>query len=563
MNLQPQTKSKAVSSQDPYFDLGKYHRSVTSKHAEAQAWFGRGLVWCFGFNHEEAVFCFEQALLHDSTCSMAHWGLAYALGPNYNKPWDFFDAEELGTTVARTHDAVVNATRFAREATEVEKALCEAIVARYPKEKPVEDMLIWNENYADAMRKVYREFPDDLDVVVFCADALMNLKPWQLWDIKTGKPMPDAPTTEVQGILDRAFRLEGALQHPGLLHLYIHFWEMSPHPEKALPISDRLRGLIPDAGHLEHMPSHLDVLCGDYRRAIASNLDAHEADERFVRTRGPLNFYTLYRCHNIHFGVYAAMLAGQSQRALEMASKLEKTLPEELLRVSSPPMADWLESFVSMRVHVLVRFGKWHDILKLKMPQDSALYCVTAAMIQYAKGVASAALGIIEDANKYRKQFQDAVARVPESRTLFNNKCTDILAIAQAMLDGEIEYRKGNFDAAFSDLRAAIERDDTLPYDEPWGWMQPVRHAYGALLLEQGEVAEACEVYASDLGMNDTLPRQLQHLNNVWALHGLHECLSKLGRTAEAKVLQPQLKLAIGFADVEIKSSCYCRLDTP
>jgi tetratricopeptide (TPR) repeat protein len=256
------------------------------------------------------------------------------------------------------------------------------------------------------------------------------------------------------------------------------------------------------------------------------------------------------------------MLGGRSQVALEISSKIEAMLPEELLRVSSPPMADWVESFLTMRVHVLIRFGKWHEILKLKLHEDQTLYCTTTAMTLYAQGVASAALGRVDDANKYRERFRDAAAHVPESRTLFNNKCTHILSIAAAMLDGEIEYRAGNFDAAFSHLREAINRDDALPYDEPWGWMQPARHAYGALLLEKSKIEEAAEVYAADLGMNDTLPRQLQHLNNVWALHGLHECLVKLGREAEAKILHPQLKLALGFADIEITSSCFCRLHT-
>ena len=225
-------------------------------------------------------------------------------------------------------------------------------------------------------------------------------------------------------------------------------------------------------------------------------------------------------------------------------------------------MADWLESFLTMRVHVLVRFGKWQDILELKLHKDTDLYCTTTAMTLYAKGVAAAALGRVADAENFREQFRDAAAHVPESRTLFNNKCTHILTIASAMLDGEIDYRKGDFDSAFSHLRDAIRRDDALPYDEPWGWMQPARHAYGALLLEQGKSEMACEVYMADLGINDTLPRQLQHLNNVWALHGLHECLRKLGRHAEADVLQPNLNLALAFADIEVTSSCFCRLHT-
>ena len=274
---------------------------------------------------------------------------------------------------------------------------------------------------------------------------------------------------------------------------------MSPYPERALPIADHLRNSVVDSGHLQHMPSHLDVLCGDYRRAIASNLDANRADEKFVQLRGPLNFYTLYRVHNLHFGVYAAMLAGRSQDAFAIASRLENTLPEDLLRMKSPPMADWLESFLTLKMHVLIRFGKWHDILDLKLRPDTTLYCVSNAMTLYAQGVASAALSRVEHAKQFREQFQDAISRVPKSRTLFNNRSLDILAIAAAMLDGEIEYRAGNYDAAFTHLHTAIERDDSLPYDEPWGWMQPARHAYGALLLEQDRVEDACEVYATDL----------------------------------------------------------------
>ncbi|KIW09107.1 uncharacterized protein PV09_00052 [Verruconis gallopava] len=556
-------KGVPIPSKDPYFNLGEYRRNISASNDESRHWFNRGLIWCYSFNHEEAVYCFEQALLHDESCPLAYWGLAYALGPNYNKPWEFYDGDELRRTVERTHEAVLKASKHAAErGSDVERALCDAIVKRYPEKKPGEDLTIWNDSYAEAMRRVHTQFPTDLDVAALCVDALMNLKPWQLWDIKTGEPSPDAPTREVKGILDDALKLPGALEHPGLLHLYIHFWEMSPHPENALAISDGLRSLVPDAGHLQHMPTHLDVLCGDYRRAIASNLQAARADEAFLAKRGGVNFYTLYRCHDYHFAIYAAMLGGQSKLALSLASRLESTITEDLLRLTSPPMADWIESFIAVRVHVLVRFGKWHDLLDLPVPSDSQLYCNTTAMVYYGKGVAAAALGRVDDAVAYRDRFRDAAARVPESRTLFNNRCTDILQIAAAMLDGEIAYRKADYEAAWTSLRTAVERDDTLPYDEPWGWMQPARHAYGALLLEQGKVEEACEVYAADLGMNDTLPRQLQHLNNVWALHGFHECLVRLGRTSEANVLRPQLKLALAFADVEVKSSCFCRLNT-
>jgi tetratricopeptide (TPR) repeat protein len=289
-------------------------------------------------------------------------------------------------------------------------------------------------------------------------------------------------------------------------------------------------------------------------------MDAVVADERFLAERGAMNFYTLYRSHDYHFVIYGAMFSGQSQVALETAARLEASIPEELLRVESPPMADWLEGFLAMRVHALIRFGRWDDILALPLPSDPELYSVTTAMTHYARGIARAVTGDIPEAEAERELFRAAYARVPESRTIFNNTCQDILAIAGAMLDGELEYRKGNVEQAFAHLRRSIELDDGLPYDEPWGWMQPTRHAYGALLLEQGRVDEAAAVYRADLGLDDTLPRALQHPGNVWSLHGYQECLALLGRVEEAKIIEQQLKLASAVADVPITASCFCRL---
>lgn len=560
---EPQKLSISPLSLFPYYNLGTFARPIRTSSSDAQTWFNRGLTWSYAFNHEEAVSCFLQALAHDADCAMAHWGLAYAIGPNYNKPWTFFDQDELDTVLRRGDQAVRRALDTAT--TGVEKALSEALRCRYPyprAEGPEECTLRTghtNRAYADAMRRVYEDFQDDLDVATLFADALMNLAPWGLWDIRTGEPAAGANTLEAKAVLDMALRQEGACEHPGLLHLYIHLMEMSSTPELALPIADHLRGLIPDAGHLNHMPSHLDVLCGDYRRAIASNSEAIRADEKFLARAGALNFYSLYRSHNYHFKIYAAMLAGQSHVAIDTVSQLEASLPEELLRMESPPMADWLEGFLSMRVHVLIRFGRWQDVLDLVMPEDSSLYCVTIAMLHYAKCVAFAALARIEEADEERSLFLEAVKRVAPSRTLFNNTCLDILSVATAMLDGELEYRRGNFSAAFTHLETSVTLDDSLAYDEPWGWMQPTRHAFGALLLEQGDVEKALALYGADLGFIDTLPRALQHLNNVWALHGYHECLVKLGRDAEARIVSPQLNLAAAVADVPIKSSCFCR----
>lgn len=542
-----------------YYDLGVYSRPVTTTSPEAQVWFDRGLVWTYGFNHEEAVHCFEKAAVHDPGCAMAFWGIAYALGPNYNKPWEDFDADELRSAVTRAFDATQQAMRLSENATPVERALIDTLQSRYASLTPPADHSIWNLGYMESLRQVYREHPDDLDVATLFADALMLLTPWALWDQTTGKPAAGSYTVEAMDVLETALQDPAADGHPGVLHMYVHLMEMSPHPERALPAGEKLALTAPDAGHLVHMVSHIDVLCGNYERVVESNTAAIVADAKFVHRAGPINFYTLYRAHNHHFKIYGAMFLGKSRIALQAADELAAAVPEQLLRVTSPPMADWLEGFVSMRVHVLIRFGRWQDILDLALPEDQELYCVTHAMHHYAKGVACSATGQIADAEAHRLLFESALARIPESRTLFNNTCLDILGIASAMLDGELEYRKGNHEAAFHHLRRSVELYDSLPYDEPWGWMQPTRHALGALLLEQGQVEEAAAVYRADLGLDDTLPTANQHPNNVWSLHGYHECLERLGRTAEADALRPQLDRAISLADVPIEASCACR----
>lgn len=543
-----------------YYDLGKYKRKIPTTNEEAQTWFDRGLIWTYGFNHEAAVDCFERALEHDSACAMAWWGVAYALGPNYNKPWEVYDKTDLEKTLKRTHEAASKARHHAH--SDLEQALADAIQYRYLKASTSKAPMEWNELYANAMEQVYKKFGDDLEVATFYADSLMNMTPWKMWDIHTGRPNPKARTMEAKAVLENVFKQQKGLEHPGALHLYIHLMEMSPTPEIALSIADRLRGLCPDAGHLEHMPTHIDVLCGDWRRAISSNSAAMVADKKFADRDGVVNFYTLYRCHDMHFRLYAAMFAGQSDLALETARDLIQAIPEDLLRVESPPMADWLEGFIAMQTHALIRFGKWQDIIDLQFPQDQELYCYTTAMVWYAKGIAHSAIGQIAQAENARSQFRDAVQRVKPSRAVFNNTSHDILQIASAMLDGELEYRKQNFSTAFDSLRQAVQFEDALPYDEPPGWIVPARHALGALLLEQNHVEDAMKAFKADLGLDDTLPRPLRHPNNVWALHGYHECLRRLRRHDEAQIISKQLELASATADVKIVASCVCSRGT-
>lgn len=554
-----------MTHDDKYpYDLGSHQRSITTASPECQTWFNRGLVWAYAFNHEESAACFETAIAADPKCAMAYWGLAYSIGPNYNKPWSVFDDKDLNEVVTRGNRAANLAYANRAGITPVEQALVAAAQAQYPIERLIGNFKTcktWNQEFARAMEDVYNEFPDDLDVVAIHVNALMNLKPWKLWDLKTGKPNEAAKTLEIKAVLEKALALDNALQHPGILHMYIHLVEMSPNPEKALPVADHLRGLVPDGGHLHHMPTHLDMLCGRYQEAIASNSEAIIADEKYLKNAGALNFYTLYRAHDYHFRVYAAMFAGRAQVAFETAEQLEASMPKSLLQIESPPMADWLEAFLTMRAHVCIRFGRWEDIISHPLPDEPKLYSMTTAILHYAKGVAYAATGRINEAEEQSHLFHRAVQQVQESRTLFNNKCQDILAVAAAMLNGELEYRRKNYDEAYKHLKHAVELEDALPYDEPWGWMQPTRHAYGALLLEQGHVEKALQEYMDDLGMSDTLPRALQHPNNVWALHGVHECLLKLGRTAEAKEVEGPLNAAVAMADVPVKASCFCRLD--
>ena len=541
-----------------YYDLGDYSRSISTTSPDAQLWFDRGLIWNYAYHHEEAVECFKKSLEYDPACVMAYWGIAYASGPNYNKQWGDFEDDEKETCLTAVHEAVANAKNHLDNATAIEKGLIDALDKRYPDDASIEDFGPWNDAFANAMREVYQQHPNDMDIATIFAESIMNRTPWKLWDLPTGKPAAGADTLEAIEVLETAFDKladQGSNKHPGLLHMYLHLMEMSPHPEKALNAGDSLSELVPDAGHLLHMATHVDVLCGDYQNVVLRNHKAIQADQKYLARSGPMNFYTIYRCHNYHFKIYGAMFLGQKQAALETADELANTVSGGVLDL----MADWVEAFYPMKQHVLIRFGMWGEIKAQALPEDKSLYAVTTALIHYAKTVACAATGDIPGAEAARNDFRAAKAAVPETRMLFNNTCIDILGVAEAMLEGELSYRKGDFDEAFAYLRHSVELDDNLPYDEPWGWMQPTRHALGALLLEQKKIEEAQVVYRADLGFDGTLARACQHPNNVWSLHGMHECLLRLGRADEASLLKPQLDIALARADVEIKYSCYCR----
>ena len=548
------------------YNLGVYFDAINAVSDEAQTWLNRGFVWYYGFDLEMSFRCFKQAVELNPDYAMAYWGMAYTSGIYYNKPWGRMQQDELVEKLQLTYRYSRAAKQKSASASDKDAMLINALQVRYQSPTAVEPEHYdrWNDDYANEMRHVYRAYPDDDDVCTLFADALMTRTPWALWNLKSGNPSDGASTVEAMNVLEKSMarvEREGKIPHPGLLHMYIHVMEMSPFPEKALRASDQLRQLVPDSGHLCHMPSHIDVRCGHYYEAIVANDRAVAADRVYIENEGALNYNTLSRIHNLHLKIYAAMFLGQFYVALDAAEKLIETVPEELLRIENPAMADWMEGYIAVKAHVYIRFGRWQEIIDHPLPDNSDLYSMTTATWRYAKAIVHAVRNELAEAQCERKKFHDAVKRVPETRYLFNNSCQDILKIADQMLAGELEYRQGNYDAAFNHLRRAVYLDDNLMYDEPWGWMQPARHALGALLLEQGRIEEARQIYMDDLGLSDTLVSTSQHIENLWSLHGLVECLERLGKTKQVRQFRPRLSLAMARADVEINASCACRLE--
>ena len=548
---------------ETYFNLGLWRRSITTPSAQAQLWFDRGLNWTYAFNQEEAVRCFSTALDFDADCAMAYWGIAYAAGPFYNRPWVRFTPTEVEQTVQVCFDAAQAAFSRREENTPSERALIEAIVLKYQSRTAVclRDLNCWHDEFVDAMRGVHQRFPRDLDVTTLFVESAITRTPRQLWDLSTGAPAPGADTLEGQAILEEAMgapALAGQ-RHPGILHMYIHLMEMSRTPEKALSAADRLRDLCPDAGHLQHMPAHIYVLCGDYAQSILLSEKAVAADDKFLEYAGDKGFYTTARCHDLHLYMYAAMFQGHLADARFSADRLTEIATPALVEQSFPYMGAILDGLSAMRTHVLVRFGQWQELIDQPGPNRPDIFPIGAAMHAYGRGIAYASLGQVLNAQVVRDEFAKLAELIPADHVALSNRTRDVLAVGQAMLEGELAYRRGDYAAAFDALRLAVQRDDSLNYTEPWAWMHPPRHALGALLLEQGHYDEAEAVYRADLGYSQNVPRCVQHPDNVWGLHGLLECVERRGNSTEADVLRQRLTLAMARTDVPIHSSCYCK----
>lgn len=545
------------------FDLGTWTRPITTGSPDAQLWFDRGLNWLFAYNHEEAVACFNRALAADPGCAMAWWGVAYASGPFYNRAWIRFSDAEIAATLPVCHAAALEAGAHAGSASPAEKALIDAVALRYqsPSERDRAVLNRWHREFTDAMRGVHAAHPDDLDITALFAEAAVTCTPRMLFDLRTGAPNPASLTLEALEVLETALArcAYDGVEHPGVLHMHVHALEMSAEPERALASADTLRGMAPDAGHLEHMPAHIYVLCGGYSEAVEQSRRAVAADDKYLAFGGDTNFYTTARCHDLHLYIYAAMLLGQYRTALHAAERIRAIAHRDLLAASAPFMRSILDGYSGMRSHVQVRFGKWRELTLEAPPADPDLAPIRAAMFHYAKGVAHAALGELDAADRETEAFHAARDGFSEDAIFLSNTVRDTLSVGAAMLTGEIAYRRGAFDAAFDALRQAVERNDALNYTEPWAWMHPPRHALGALLAEQGHHAEAEAVYRADLGLDPAVPRPCRHPDNVWALHGLLECVERRGGNAEAEILRQRLTLAQARTDFPVTAACCCR----
>jgi len=547
------------------FDLGAHTRKVRTTSAEAQRWFDLGLNWCFGFNQEEGVKCFRRALEHDPDCVMAHWGIAYGSGPFYNLVWRDFGKAEADRFARVGFDHVQIALALSAGREDAERHLVEALDRRVQEPNGVapEQFDRWDDDYAAAMRRVHNAFPDDHDIMALLVEALITRTPRRLWDVKTGLPARNADTLEAVALCERSMAMTdaaGQRPHLAILHLHIHAMEMSSHPEQAMRSADLLTPLAPDAGHLNHMPSHIYALCGDYEKAKLVSERSIHADDIYADYAGSQNFYVTARGHDLHLMMHACMFLGQYGPALAAADKIRAIMTEDILTMKDrPKLVATTEAYYAMKMHVLVRFGRWHEIIAEPPLGDPAIYKVSMPMHHYARGIAYATLKDPAAADRERALFREAVARLPAEHRFLSNPARNTLAVGEAMLDGEAEYHRGNHEQAYVRLREAVRRDDNLNYTEPWAWMHPPRHALAALLMEQGHYEEAEAVYRDDLGLSGTIQRCTQHPDNVWALHGLVECLQRRGETVERPALEAKLARAMAKVDVPITSSCMCR----
>jgi len=511
-------------------DLGTHRREISTSSPETQRYFDQGLRLLYGFNHDEAARSFARAAVIDPACAMCYWGVAYALGPNYNVPM-------LADRFAAAWTALGRARVTSATAPIVERALIEALASRYRGPEPhgpaAQQPL--NIAYADAMRRVSKRFPDDVDVQVLTAEALMDLNPWRLWT-RDGAPAP--------GTLEIVARLEAVLarhpEHPGANHYYIHVVEASRDPGRALPSADRLPSLMPGAGHTVHMPAHIYQRVGRYADASAANRAAIVADLAYLRRVKPPGYYPMYVGHNHGFLAYSESMLGRSASSLAASREAAKAIPPQML-----DMMPGMDFFTAEPLLVMVRFGKWKELLA--EPRPDPRYNAVTGLWLHARGMALASTGRLDPARAALAELRALAARVPADEQASNNPTRAMLAVGAKALEARIAERE-KAPNAVALWAEAVALEDTLVYAEPADWFYPLRHYHGAALLAAGHPRAAEQVYRADLD---------QHPGNGWALLGLAQSLRAQHRVREANQVEQELARAWSSADISPARSAY------
>jgi tetratricopeptide (TPR) repeat protein len=520
----PQPKPKPATLM---VGLGDLHHPVSTKSAPAQQFFDQGLRLIYGFNHDEAARSFQRAADLDPKLAIAYWGVAEAVGPNYNDP-------ASDDRFAEAHNAIQKAVDLSGDASPAEQAYIQAMALRFPAD-PKADRRQAAEAYHDAMREVAKKFPDDLDAATLFAESGMNLHPWGLWH-KDGTP--EEGTDEIVATLESVLKRDP--NHMGAIHYYIHTVEASASPQRALAAANKLAAMAPAAGHLVHMPAHVYIRTGDYASAVKTNQAAALADQTYIKNSGAQGIYPMmYYSHNLHFIAMCSAMNGDYAEAKRGGDKLAAHVAPFVKDM--PP----LEGFMTIPMAVAVRFHKWDAILN--MPQPNADMKITTVFWHFARGMALAATGKVSEAEKEYAAVSEAEQNTPEDVVFampVNNKAKDVLKIAKDVLGAKIALAKKDNASVIAQLQEAVSVQDTLKYDEPEDWFFPVRESLGAALLMDGDAAGAEKVFREDLD---------RHPRNPRSLFGLEQALKAQQRDYDAGFVQKQFRASWKGGPVPLK----------
>jgi len=522
MHSQPAPKKATLMT-----GLGDLHHPVSTSNPEAQKFFDQGMRLIYAFNHEEAAGSFQRAAELDPKMAMAYWGLAESVGPNYNDPAD-------PDRYKKAHEAIAKAESLAANVSPSEKAYIAAMALRFP-EDPAADHRLAAERYRNAMGDLVKQFPDDLDAATLFAEAGMNLHPWGLWH---PDGTPEGGTEDIIAALESVLKRDP--NHMGAIHYYIHAVEASPNPERALAAANRLAALAPAAGHLVHMPGHVYIRTGDFAAAVKTNQLAAAADRAYLQASpGPGMYGAMYYSHNLHFIAACSSMNGnyaEARKAAEMLAAHVGPLVKDI-----PP----LEGFMTVPLAVEVRFQKWDQIMA--MPQPPAGMQTTTVFWHFARGMALAGKGKMAEAEAEHHIVSEAADKTPPDQVFampVNNKAKDVLNIATNVLGAKIALAKKDSENAIAMLRRAVALQDSLKYDEPPDWFYPVRESLGAVLLLNGNAAEAEKVFRDDLDRNPRNPR---------SLFGLAEALRSQNRSYDAQFVDKQFQSNWKSTEIKLK----------